>query len=513
MAQHDFIGGDALQSQAIDLTGVLEATLSFQHWYDFDDCDGTPDFEPDGGIVEISTDGGANWQQIHPAGGYPYVLDDVCGNPLAFRDAYSHGSGGGAFVPASFDLTSFVGSTIRLRFHAGWDCGNCQGNEGWYIDDVAVYAQGPTWVSVSPSNLAVDPDESAVVDLSFDASDLSVGSHDAELVVGSNDPDESSLVVPVNLVVADVGAVVDVNPTTLNLGRRAGWVTAYLELPPGSDFASVVQSTLRLNRASPADPHFQAIGDEDGDGVPDLTLKFDQDLLTPTLEEGDEVEVALTGEMAGDHRLLASGTIRVIRHRVVTPNGGEVLTAGTTREIQWSVPAGWTPSHADVYVSLNGGVSWSLIAGGVSGTSLAWVVPDVTSQRAMARVVLVDEIGVMDQDSSDQPFSIVSSTTAVESPVPVGGHRLLQNAPNPFRSAAETAIGFELPRPARIRLAIYDTGGHLVRILADGWMPAGRHDASWNGLDRHGRAVASGIYFYELREGSVRLTQRMVLLR
>lgn len=501
------------QSQAIDLTGVLEATLSFQHWYEFDDCGGTPGFEPDGGIVEISADGGANWQQIYPIGGYPYVLDDICGNPLAFRDVYSHGSGAGAFVPASFDLTSFVGSTVRLRFHAGWDCGNCAGNEGWYIDDVAVYSRGPRWASVSPANLTVDPQTSAVVNISFDASDLSVGSHDAQLVVGSNDPDESSLVVPISLMVADVGAVVNVNPNTLNLGRRARWVTAYLELPPESDLGSVVLSTLRLNRASPADPRIHTIGDEDGDGVPDLTLKFDQDLLAPTLEEGDDAEVVLTGEIAGDHRLLATGTVRVTRHRVVTPNGGEVLAAGATREIRWSIPAGWAPHHADVYGSLNGGVSWSLIAGGVSGTRLAWTVPNVTSQTALVRVILVDEIGVMGQDSSDQPFSIVSSTTGVELPVAVRQHRLLQNAPNPFRSAAETAIGFELPRPATIRLAIYDAGGHLVRILADGWMPAGRHEASWNGSDRHGRPVASGVYFYELREGGVRLTQRMVVLR
>ena len=70
------------------------------------------------------------------------MLDDVCFNPLAFRPAYSHSEWRG-FIPATFDLTPFVGHTIRFRFRAGWDCGNCAFNEGWYVDDVAVYSQGP----------------------------------------------------------------------------------------------------------------------------------------------------------------------------------------------------------------------------------------------------------------------------------------------------------------------------------------------------------------------------------
>jgi hypothetical protein len=513
VSQHAYQGSDALQSPAIDLGGVLDATLSFQHWYNFDDCGGDPNFEPDGGLVEISTDGGAHWQQIDPVGGYPYVLDDICSNPLANRNAYSHDSGGGAFVSSTFDLTPFVGHQVRLRFHAGWDCGNCEFNEGWYIDDVAVYAQGPTWLTVSPASATIDPHTTGVVNLAFDATGLAVGSHDAELVVRSNDPDEPTLVVPVNLQVADVGAVINVEPTTLNLGSRGNWMTVKLELPSPFDPAGIVVSTLRLNRVVPADSTRFMPGDEAVDGVPHLSLKFDQDLFKTTVEEGDEVRVVVTGEMEGNLRIMGAGTIQVTRPHVTSPNGGELLSPGSTTAIHWNVPESWPVDHADVYWSFNGGVSWSLITGGVHGTSLSWTVPTVVSHDALVRVVLFDALGELDHDSSDQPFSITTSPTAVEPPVADGAHQLLQNAPNPFGSATVTSIGFQLPRAAMVRLAIYDARGQLVRVVADGWMPAGRHDVTWEGLDRHGRPVAAGVYFYQLREGDVRLTKRMVVLR
>ena len=65
--------------------------------------------------------------------------------------------------------------------------------------------------------------------------------------------------------------------------------------------------TLRLNRVSTADPDHHTIGDVDHDGTPDMTIKFVQDELTPTLEEGDQVPVTVSGELIGNHRFVARG--------------------------------------------------------------------------------------------------------------------------------------------------------------------------------------------------------------
>jgi hypothetical protein len=511
VSQHSFEGSDALQSPAIDLSLALDATLTFQHWYKFDDC-GDPTFDPDGAIVEVAMDDTSGWQQIHPTGGYPYVLDDVCFNPLANYPAYSHSSGGG-FVPATFDLSPFVGHTIRIRFRAGWDCGNCAFNEGWYVDDVAVYSQGPTWVTVAPTHLVVDPHTHSTVNLSFDATGLDVGIHDAQLVVASNDPDEPTLVVPVSLQVADVLAVVNVDPAAVNLGRRGNWVTAFLELPPPLDLSQVVVATLRLNRASTADPVHHTIGDVDQDGIPDMTIKFVQDELTPTLEEGDQVPVTVSGELIGNHRLVAQGIVRVIRHQVTTPNGGETLTPGSVYSVGWNVPTGWLPDHADVYLSVNGGVTWALVGAGVHGASYAWTVPDWGTSQGLVRVNLFDALGLITHDTSDQPFSIRTPSTGVTASEVGGPRRLFQNAPNPFHSGVGTTITFELTNAAPVRLAVYDAAGHLVRTVAEEWMAPGRHQAIWDGRDRRGNVVASGVYFYQLWDGRERLTRRMVMIR
>jgi len=44
-------------------------------------------------------------------------------------------------------------------------------------------------------------------------------------------------------------------------------------------------------------------------------------------------------------------------------------------------------------------------------------------------------------------------------------------------------------------------------------MNAGHYTVEWNGRDWNGQAVASGIYFYELRAGDYIAREKMILLR
>src|SRR6267142_2854025 len=210
--QHAGVGAEALQSPPINLFGYPDALLAMHHWYNFDDC-GDPSFEPDGGIVEISTNGGATWVQVRPLPGYPYVLDDICGNPLAFHEAYSHDGGvGNEFVPAVFDLTPFIGSTIRIRFQAGWDCGNCAFNEGWFLDDVMVFSRGSGIASAHPSSGAVPAGSS------IDVGNLFVGLARTETLVVHN---VGTDVLHVTHVSSDQASITVIGGTTFPLGPGA----------------------------------------------------------------------------------------------------------------------------------------------------------------------------------------------------------------------------------------------------------------------------------------------------
>jgi hypothetical protein len=86
-----------------------------------------------------------------------------------------------------------------------------------------------------------------------------------------------------------------------------------------------------------------------------------------------------------------------------------------------------------------------------------------------------------------------------------------QNYSNPFNPT--TRIAYSLSAATHVSLGIYDGSGRLVRVLVDATMPAGRHEALWDGKDRVGRSSASGVYFYRLNAGSFTQTRKMILLR
>ena len=65
----------------------------------------------------------------------------------------------------------------------------------------------------------------------------------------------------------------------------------------------------------------------------------------------------------------------------------------------------------------------------------------------------------------------------------------------------------------RVRLAIYDSTGRLVRVLVDEEQSGGTRDVLWRGDDADGRAVTSGVYFCVLDSGGARRTQKLVLLK
>ena len=66
---------------------------------------------------------------------------------------------------------------------------------------------------------------------------------------------------------------------------------------------------------------------------------------------------------------------------------------------------------------------------------------------------------------------------------------------------------------AHIQLRILNILGQAVRRLVDDTRSAGRHTVRWNGTNDRGRAVASGIYFYQLQVESFVQTRKMILLR
>jgi len=90
-------------------------------------------------------------------------------------------------------------------------------------------------------------------------------------------------------------------------------------------------------------------------------------------------------------------------------------------------------------------------------------------------------------------------------------YALADNFPNPFNP--ETTIQFDIPENSNLRLEIYNLLGQRIITLLDSRKPAGRCTLIWDGKDRSGNDVASGIYFYKLVAGDFLQVKKMVLER
>lgn len=98
-----------------------------------------------------------------------------------------------------------------------------------------------------------------------------------------------------------------------------------------------------------------------------------------------------------------------------------------------------------------------------------------------------------------------------EQDVAVVNNSLLGNYPNPFNP--ETTISFTLKNPGHVTLDIFNLKGQKVKTLINEYKVSGRHDIVWNGTDQNNSNVASGIYFYKMRNGKYSSTKKMILMK
>jgi hypothetical protein len=84
-------------------------------------------------------------------------------------------------------------------------------------------------------------------------------------------------------------------------------------------------------------------------------------------------------------------------------------------------------------------------------------------------------------------------------------------SPNPFNP--RTTLSFSLVQAEAVNLAIYSVRGEIVKQLVNERREQGLHAIVWDGTDRGGRGVPSGVYLARFVAGSVGMTQRLVLLR
>jgi len=117
-------------------TGVQ---LLFEHNFNLEASDVDPNVGFDGGVLEISFDGGNTFQDIlavggsFSIGGYNRTISTDRGSPLAGRQAWSGNSGG--FICTIVTLP-FLPPGGRFRWRMASD--NSGSGEGWRVDTIAI---------------------------------------------------------------------------------------------------------------------------------------------------------------------------------------------------------------------------------------------------------------------------------------------------------------------------------------------------------------------------------------
>jgi photosystem II stability/assembly factor-like uncharacterized protein len=89
--------------------------------------------------------------------------------------------------------------------------------------------------------------------------------------------------------------------------------------------------------------------------------------------------------------------------------------------------------------------------------------------------------------------------------------RILNAYPNPFN--ADVLIEFSSPRPAFVSLEVYNILGQEICEIYNGFTEAGTVSAIWDGRDRLGGQISSGVYFCIARSGDKSDVKKLMLLK
>jgi len=91
---------------------------------------------------------------------------------------------------------------------------------------------------------------------------------------------------------------------------------------------------------------------------------------------------------------------------------------------------------------------------------------------------------------------IMPSTGVAVQDAPIKTFELYQNYPNPFNPS--TTIRFDLDKPSKVRMDVYNMNGRLVKSYSEQFMDRGAQHLVWNGAFADGSPAPSGVYIYRL---------------
>ena len=314
----------------------------------------------------------------------------------------------------------------------------------------------------------------------------------------------------------------DFNPSTINVRSLGNWVKGTIEPPAPFLAESLVVSTIRLNGAVYADPTSAELGDHDGDGIPDLRVRFWRQDVHLLLAPGNQVPVCVDGRL-GSRLFSGCDTIKVKHGSVTKPVAGEVVAPVAPCVIEWNL-ADEDVQWVSILYTRDRGVTWTQIAERQPNDGqYTWNVPAIHGDSLRVAVLFVeneevpldqvdpeyspeeDALGVL---AMSAPFSIFGATDVQAAPTEL---QFALTGPNPARGDARMTFG--LPSRADVKLELFDVLGRRVKTLARGVHEAGWHSVRWTGTGDSGAPIGAGLYFVRFRAEGREFGARLIWLK
>ena len=271
-----------------------------------------------------------------------------------------------------------------------------------------------------------------------------------------------------------------------------------------------------------------------GDGTPlggetSVNMYWPDDQSNPAVgmdESGDIVVAWDSYGQDGD----SDGVYAQMFYANGQPHGGEFHVSTEVAHAQ-SVPAVAMHESGHFLVSwqsdVQDGSLWGVFgqAFGSDGTPIAeeFQVNTFTTEQQMMPAAAMDENGDflvawMSNGQDGSEFGIYADYGWIQNPSSVAmpdaaAPAVALGHPTLLTTGAPARLPLLLSAPSAVDLSLYDTRGALVRCLARGFLPSGRHEVVWDGFAESGSRAPSGIYFLRARAGRAEVSRRIVVLR
>jgi len=132
-----------------------------------------------------------------------------------------------------------------------------------------------------------------------------------------------------------------------------------------------------------------------------------------------------------------------------------------------------------------------------------------TKIKNQQRIIEGLQQSIKDVEESFFPLQKIIADTTKGNIIPEQ-FALHQNYPNPFNPT--TQIQFNLPKPSRVEVTIFNILGQHVRVLVDKQYESGLHTLVWDGRDNSGDSVSPGVYILRFASEDLVKTRKLLYL-